>query len=426
MTRGGGLDLLFATGGTGGHIYPALAVARAARERGLEVGFLGQAGGMEARLVPEAGFAFEGVPAGKWDRQRPDPWQALRAAAGTFGGVRAVLRSRPRLVVGFGGFASFPGCLGAAVSGTPLVLHEGNALPSRVTRWFAASARTVVLAQPEARRWLRRARATTVVPFPVREVLADRADARAGWGLPQRGPVTLVMGGSQGSMALNRAVPAAYRALPPGMQADLHVLHASGERWSEVTAGAVADLPRYRVVPYVDAARAFAAADLAITRAGVSTVSDAAFHGVPLLMVPLPSSAEDHQLHNARAVEAAGAGRLVEERDLENLPRVWAEMLEPSTLRSAAAAAAERSPRGAADAVVDVLVGFLGDRHTSAPPPPRRHDRHDDPHDGPHEDPHDDPPDDRRDGKAATRPTPDPTPHPAGDAPGGDPRGADA
>jgi UDP-N-acetylglucosamine--N-acetylmuramyl-(pentapeptide) pyrophosphoryl-undecaprenol N-acetylglucosamine transferase len=349
------VDLLFATGGTGGHIYPALAVAAAARERGLEAAFLGQSGGMEATLVPEAGFPFTGVAAGKWDRQRPDPLQALRAGLGLVQAIGAVRASRPALVVGFGGFASFPGCAAALLTGTALALHEGNAFPSRVTRWFASRARLVVLAQAEAGAHLR-ARKVVLVPFPVREVRVDRARARDALGLAADAPVTLVMGGSQGSLALNRAVPEAYRELGRG---DVQVVHAAGARWVDALRRRVADLPGYHVHPFVDAAQAFAAADLAITRAGIGTLSEAAFHGVPLVMVPLPTAAEDHQLHNAQAVAAAGAGLTVPESELDRLPETWRRLLEPHARIAAAQAAAARSPEGAARRILDALAPYL-------------------------------------------------------------------
>ena len=144
------LRLLLATGGTGGHIYPALAVAEVARAHGEAVSVIGQKGGMEERLVAEAGLPFHGVAAGRWNRSNPDPRQALQAVAGLYDAVRHVRRQAPDLVIGFGGFASFPGCVGAVVAGRPLVLQEGNAFPSRVNRWFAPRARLVISAHAEA------------------------------------------------------------------------------------------------------------------------------------------------------------------------------------------------------------------------------------------------------------------------------------
>lgn len=365
--------LLFATGGTGGHIYPALAVAAAARARDHQASFLGAADGMEARLVPQADFAFHGVQAGKWDRQRPDPRAALRALAGLTQALVHVRRLRPDAVVGFGGFASFPGCVAATALGVPLLLHEGNAFPGRVVRWFAGRARAVATAQPEVAARLPGARRCVQVGFPVRETKLPRAEARRRLGLPTEGLVTLVMGGSQGSLALNRLLPAASRALrsrlaerTPGGVAEPHtVLHQTGERWLESVREEVAalGLPDYRLRPWVDATLAWSAADLAVTRAGISTIAEAAHHGVPLVLVPLPSAAEDHQRHNARAVTAAGAGRYVEQDDLDALVRAWLELLEPDARASAAAAARRRAAPGAADHMVDLIESELGRSH---------------------------------------------------------------
>lgn len=359
--------LLLATGGTGGHVYPALAVAREATSRGATVTVLGGAGGMEERLCAEAGVPFLGVSTGKWDRHRPDPRQALRALGGLWAARRLAREYAPDVVVGFGGFASLPGCAAARLLGVPLVLHEGNAFPSRVNRWFAGSSRLFVSAQPEALAHVRAPR-TLVVPFPVREERIPREAARAALGLPRDAVVTLVMGGSQGSLTLNRAVPAAYLALPAPTDPERPhvVLHSTGPRWLAEVEGALAGAEaraaadaRYFARPYLDAATAWSAADLAITRAGVGTLSEAAFHGVPTLMVPLPSAAEDHQRHNARAVAAAGAGVMLEEDDLGRLAQVWAGALEPTWRAQAAAAAAARTPAGAARRIVGAVLELV-------------------------------------------------------------------
>ncbi|MFA5594691.1 MAG: undecaprenyldiphospho-muramoylpentapeptide beta-N-acetylglucosaminyltransferase [Trueperaceae bacterium] len=352
---------LFATGGTGGHIYPALAVAQEAQRAGAHVRFMGQQGGMEERLIPEAGFEFHGVSAGKWDRSAPDPRQAVRAVQGLWGAVSNVRRNKPDLVVGFGGFASFPGCVAAVTNRVPLVLQEGNAFPSRVNRWFAPRARLVISTHAEALAHLR-ARRTEVIPFPIREARLDRHEARARLGLPQEAVVTLVMGGSQGSLVLNRAVPAAFEQLSPAQRPV--VLHSSGPRWQEELTARVKEHADYHVRGYVDAVAAWSAADLAITRAGVGTLSEAAFHGVPLLMVPLPTAAENHQLHNAQAVATAGAGLVLEERELterpERLAEVWLAALEPEWRHGARSAARARSPEGAAARIYTALRGELG------------------------------------------------------------------
>lgn len=340
------MRLLLAAGGSGGHVFPAVALANAAHEAGHEATLLGGAGGIEERLAAEAELPFVGVATGKWDRQRPDPRQAWRAARGLAAAIRATRRIAPDVVVGFGGFASFPGCVAAQLSGTPLVLHEGNAFPGRVTRWFAARAAAVALAMPEAAARLPGARRHETVGFPVRETRLPRDAARARLGLPPDGTLTLVMGGSQGSRALNEALPEIYRSLPSAERGT--VLHAAGERWVSAVTNSVADLPDYRAVGFVDATLAWSAADLAVVRSGVSTLSEAAFHGVPVVTVPLPTSAEDHQRVNARAIQAAGAGIAVEQDDPDGLADAWRRLLSVQARRDASAAMTARSPEGAA------------------------------------------------------------------------------
>lgn len=358
--------IVLAAGGTAGHIFPALAVAEEARDRGLETTLLGERGGMEEQLAAEAGVVFHGVSAGKWHRGRPSPAHALKAATGVIEAWSYLRRLRPAVVIGFGGFASFPGALAAGRLGIPLVLHEGNAFPSKVNRWLAGRASLVISAQEEAFEHLENVKQRLVVPFPVRERRSERAAARRNLGLGEvaadaRPPlVTLVMGGSQGSVALNSAVPAAYDQLSDSERSRLEVLHSSGRAHVDALRAATAALPDYHVHGFVDEADAWSVADLAITRAGIGTLSGAALSGVPLIMMPLPSSAEGHQAHNARAVAAAGAGLVVEEKELAADPRAlseaWRRLLEPTYRAKAAAAAAARTPRGAARRILDAVM----------------------------------------------------------------------
>ena len=228
--------VLLSTGGTGGHIYPAVALARELTAMGLgagpQVAFIGQQGGMEARLVSAEGFPFYGVRAGKWHRGRPDPRQALQAALGLRDALKTVRRLRPALVLGFGGFASFPGLAAARTLGVPFALHEQNAYPGLVTRWFARGARFIGAAQPEVAAHLPRPVRPRLrsVGMPVREVRVAKTEARRRLGLPETGRVTLVLGGSQGSVVLNRAVPEAFARLGEAYRQDHTVSIAPAQR----------------------------------------------------------------------------------------------------------------------------------------------------------------------------------------------------
>ena len=308
------VQVLLATGGTGGHIFPAVALARALESRGLKSAIIGGSGGMEERIVASEGLAFFGVRTGKLDRSRPDPRAVLRALGGFADAVGIVARERPSVIVGFGGFASFPGAAAAVLRGVPLVLHEANARPGLVTKLLGRFARVIAIADEVAAQELPRGKSTWV-GMPVREVRVDKGAALAQLKLEPGKPVVLVMGGSQGSLKLNTCLPRLLERALAGK--NVQVVHQTGRGRLEEVGSQVKHLPWYHPVEWVDGPAAWCAADVAVTRAGYSTIADAAFHGVPLVMVPLPSAAEDHQTKNARAVASRGAGMVVPQADLE-------------------------------------------------------------------------------------------------------------
>lgn len=388
-----------ATGGTGGHIYPATATAKELITRGYQALLLGQRGGMEERVAAEQGIAFEGVDAGKLARSgqgMADPRQLLKAGAGIVQARKILSARKPAAVVGYGGFASLPGVLAAQSLGIPTLLHEQNAVLGLTQKLAVSRAQAVGTAYSEVRGL--DPRKATLVGMPVREERLPRAGALARLGLEGKGlddtPLTLLlMGGSQGSLFLNETVPGVLRQLfgpegvwragqLPSVQSALgvplldfnftgrsrrvQVLHATGRRWLEQVAPTVTDLPWYRAVDYVDAVAAWSAADLAITRAGTSTLAEAAFHGVPLIMVPLPESAENHQYHNGLNVQRVGAGQVVEQgKAAQELGRAVLECAEPETLAAMREAALSRAQPGAAARFADLIQRALS---SSAPP----------------------------------------------------------
>jgi UDP-N-acetylglucosamine--N-acetylmuramyl-(pentapeptide) pyrophosphoryl-undecaprenol N-acetylglucosamine transferase len=366
--------LWLASGGSGGHVFPALALAAEARAAGWSVTLLGAADGPEAGWAAAAGVPFVGVAAGKLDRARPSARQVARALRGALEAVGHLRRARPDLVVGFGGFASLPGVAAARWTRTPYVLHETNAVPGLVTRAFARGARLVVLTQ--AATAARLAGATTaLVPLPVREWRTPRAEARAALGVPEDATLVLVLGGSQGSSYLNEHVPPIAARLQRE-RPDLWVLHQTGERWLAGVRARLGAPARTLVAGFVDAGLAFAAADLAITRGGFGTLAEAAFHGVPLVVVPLPSAAEDHQRHNAEALAADGAGVWAPQGDPTALEAAWRRLLDPAARARAAAAARARSPEGGAQRLLAAIAPLARRRPAPAPTPtPSRSDR---------------------------------------------------
>ena len=352
-----GLRVLLAAGGTAGHVFPAIAVSKQLEALGATCALIGSHGGMEERLAAEAGLAFHGVRSGKIDRARPDPRAVWNALAG-FGDAVAVTRKfRPDVTVGFGGFASFPGVAAAWLTRTALVMHEANAYPGLVTRTFKGVARAIALADAATIAHLPREKCT-VVGMPVREGRLEAQIARLQLGLEPDRLTVLVMGGSQGSVALNRLLPELLSKTlgDKGVQ----VLHQTGRgRLGEVQPK-VAHLPWYHCAEFVDGVAAWSAASYAITRAGMSTIADAAFHGVPLLLIPLPSSSEDHQVSNASSVQAKGAGRFYQQSDLESglkedFVRGMLDCLQPEILGAMRTAALHSSPAGAAERLASLI-----------------------------------------------------------------------
>lgn len=307
--------VLIMAGGTGGHVFPALAVARALREGRREVVWLGTRRGIEARLVPAAGIPVEwidieglrGRGAGRW-LSAP-----VRLARAVLQALAVVRRLRPGVVLGCGGFVSGPGGLAAWLTRTPLVIHEQNAVAGMTNRWLARLADAVAEAFEGSFGPGRRA---VVTGNPVRreiEALPPPAERFAG----RSGPMRLfVFGGSQGAAALNRLVPAALALLPAGLRPG--VLHQAGGHGAEETAalyrrlGVEADVRAF----VDDMAGAYAAADLAISRSGALTVSELAAAGLGALLVPFPAAVDDHQTKNAQWLVRAGAAVACPEAEL--------------------------------------------------------------------------------------------------------------
>ncbi|HET6630791.1 MAG TPA: undecaprenyldiphospho-muramoylpentapeptide beta-N-acetylglucosaminyltransferase [Woeseiaceae bacterium] len=306
---------LVMAGGTGGHVYPALAIARALEARTVEVVWLGTRRGLEARVVPEAGIPIEWVTVRGLRRKTA---LALAAAPFQLGlallqSLRAMQRHRPAAVLGMGGFVSGPGGVAAFLTRRPLIIHEQNAIAGLTNRLLARLARVVLQAFPGSFSPQTRAR---TVGNPVREDIgriedpATRFASRAG---PLR---LLVLGGSQGSLMLNRTVPAALARMGEGQRPV--VRHQTGRRTAAEAREAYA---RHGVQAELrdfieDMAQAYAWADLVICRAGALTVAELAAAGLPSILVPFPGAVDDHQTANAGPLLAAGAAVVVQESDL--------------------------------------------------------------------------------------------------------------
>ena len=316
-------------GGTGGHLYPALAIAdglRAVRPD-VRVVFVGAQRGLEARVLPERGEEHLLLPLHGIDRGRPA--SALRALAGLAVGVVRTVRLfatlRPEVVVVTGGYAGAAAGIAAGLMGVSLVLQEQNSYPGAVTKLLTRFARRVHVAYPEAIGRLPVGAGLCVVSGnPVRpKSSADRDEARRAFGVPEDATLTFVTGGSQGSLALNRGLTAYVEGVTRGelrRPALLHLRWAAGRKhFGGVPAAlAAAHAPAWvHVLPYVDdMPLALAAADFALSRAGAMTIAEFLNEGLPAILVPLPTSAEDHQSYNARDLAAAGAARHLPEAEM--------------------------------------------------------------------------------------------------------------
>lgn len=298
---------LVMAGGTGGHIFPGLAVAEALRERGWRVHWLGAPGSMESRLVPPRGFALETIDFGGVRGKGALtlallPLRLLRAFWQALGVVRRV---RPDVVVGLGGYISFPGGMMGTLLGKPLVLHEQNSVAGMANKVLAGVADRVFTAFPDVMRKGEWVGNPLRAPFLHQPPPAERFAGRSG---PLR---LLVVGGSLGAKALNDTVPRALALLPPGERP--RVTHQSGEKQIDaLRANYAAAGVEATLTPFIeDTAQAFADADLVVCRAGASTVTEIAAVGAAALFVPFPAAVDDHQTVNARfLVDAGGAWRV--------------------------------------------------------------------------------------------------------------------
>jgi len=358
-SRCGGADVhvLLAAGGTAGHIEPALNLADALRrlDPDVRITVLGGERGLETTLVPARGYRLLTVPSVPMPRRPGRDLLALgpRVRRTVDLATRIVREEDVDVVVGFGGYAAVPGYLAARRTRTPLVIHEANARPGWANRLgarftdhvFATVPASMPGAQPMA--------------LPLRHAVATvdrstmRATAREHFGLDPDQPVLLVFGGSQGAQRLNLAIA---QALPELRAAGVQVLHAYGSR-NEAPVAA----PGYVPLPFIDRMDlAYAAADLAVTRAGAMSFAELCAWGIPTMLVPLPTAAQDHQTHNARATADAGAAVHLPQADL-SVEALDAQVraLQGDAARMAAmrAAAARRAhPGAAADIARDLLA----------------------------------------------------------------------
>lgn len=323
-------------GGTGGHIYPALAVAEELTARGATVSWLGTKRGLESQLVPKAGIEIdyidvEGVRGRGLKTLLRAPFVLLKAILQ----ARAAIKQRQaKVVVGFGGFVAGPGGVAAKISGLPLIIHEQNAVAGTTNRLLAKMANRVFAAFPNVFSQAK------VVGNPVRKVISEIPGPDQRWSQrDSEKPLNLlVLGGSLGATAINALIPAALAELKKQHGVEVHVLHQCGSKNVEQTESAYAqhdiELSSERVVrPYLDdMAQAYQNADFIVCRAGALTVAEIAAAGCASFMVPFPHAIDDHQTANAKWLVDEGAARMCQQSEL-TVDRLVAELLSVNANR---------------------------------------------------------------------------------------------
>ena len=356
--------VLIAGGGTGGHLMPALAIAAALEEHAprLHPVLVGASRGIEAHILPTRDYRYHLLPTEPiyrrtWWRNFRWPFVAgrlLREVARVFD------QERPLVVLGTGGYASGPVVWWAARHRIPTAIQEQNAYPGLATRWLSRRVRHVYLGLPETRRLLRFGKHTQVFdtgnpitpPSPER-----RGAALAKFGLDGRRPVVLVTGGSQGALAINRAVAG---WLDAGGAREAALIWVTGRGTHDEFARYHAP-PDVWVIDFLDPmADAYAVADLVVSRAGMITVAELCAWGLPSILIPLPTAAADHQSHNARVLSEAGAAHLLPQSELavERLAEVVSGLLGDAGRRKqmAGRALARGRPHSARDIVSKLLT----------------------------------------------------------------------
>ena len=316
---------LIMAGGTGGHIFPGLAVAESLREAGWRVHWLGVPGNMESQWVPQRGFAFEPVEFGGVRGKGIVSLALLpmRLLKAFWQSIQVVRRVKPDVVVGLGGYITFPGGMMSVLLGKPLVLHEQNSVAGMANRVLAGVADCIFTAFPNV------FKKAVWVGNPLRQDFLNKPSPAERFAA-RTGPLKLwVVGGSLGAQALNEIVPKALALMPEHKRPV--VVHQSGAKQIDALrsnyekAGVQADL-----TPFIeDTAQAFAQADLIICRSGASTVTEIAAVGAAAIYVPFPFAVDDHQTTNAQFLVAEGGGWLMPQADLT--PQALADKLESIT-----------------------------------------------------------------------------------------------
>ncbi|QMU55640.1 MAG: undecaprenyldiphospho-muramoylpentapeptide beta-N-acetylglucosaminyltransferase [Candidatus Mycalebacterium zealandia] len=364
------MRVLISGGGTGGHVFPSLAIAGEITKRNLsnEVLFIGTRGGLESRMVPEQGYAFRPVSGGAVVRRGVSGAfsGAFFTAVGIAQSLSILKKFAPHVAVGMGGYASFPALAAARVLGIPVVICEQNSVPGLANRMLGKIARRVFLSFPPPDRSRLRfaAEKIRVVGNPARPELCAAARRAANTQAGGGDFTIFVLGGSQGANALNRFVPDAVAAFKEGAAKKVKVFHQTGkgaaDKVERVYAAAGIEAVVFDFNPMV--ADFYAQASMVISRAGAGAVSEIALFSKPSILIPYPFAAGGHQRSNAEMMEKAGAAVVIEEKNLsqKTVAETLKRLVNSNSLEEMSRATAEFASPEAALRVVDEIEVLAG------------------------------------------------------------------
>jgi UDP-N-acetylglucosamine--N-acetylmuramyl-(pentapeptide) pyrophosphoryl-undecaprenol N-acetylglucosamine transferase len=364
------LRVIVTGGGTGGHVYPALAIAKAllARINQVEVLYVGTKDGMEAKLVPASGLEFRGISGKGLQRKFSlDTFKTLVINLKAVWETKKILKEfKPDLVVGTGGYVSGPVVLTAAFFGIPTLLHEQNALPGKTNKALAKVVKRVMVSFPESISYFSNKEKVQLVGVPVREEIgnANRKEGAAVFDLASEKKTILVTGGSRGALSINTAL---LDILPRLAEyPDIQLIWATGSATYQTVLEKLQQLkidwqrPQWRIMEYVqEMPAALACSDLCICRAGATTLAELSAAGKPAILIPYPYAAENHQEYNARAFENVGAAEVILDQEL-NGQILWEQVqkiiFNPFKLEEMSRRATEVFKPGALDRIINLCL----------------------------------------------------------------------
>lgn len=360
--------IIISGGGTGGHIFPAIAIANALRRRHPDAEFLfvGALGRMEMERVPAAGFEIVGLPVAGFDRRRL--WRNFAVIAKLIRSMRRarrILRDfRPDICIGVGGYASGPMLKAAQKAGIPTLIQEQNSYAGVTNKMLARRARRICVAYEDMERFFPK-EAIVLTGNPIRHDIATcataAADARRALGFDPERKLLLVVGGSLGALTINESISA---ALPRLAEAGIQVLWQTGKSYASKAQQQAAQYPAVKASAFIsEMATAYAAADLVVARAGAATISELQLLGKPAILVPSPNVAEDHQRKNALALVKADAARMVLDADARTAlaDEILSVISDPGTLAALSANVSRMALRDSDEKIADEVDHIIAD-----------------------------------------------------------------